>query len=62
MPVGVPAMVAQPLLHPMNGATGHTGIGPLLFCSDITSKILLHNVHQPNYQQYNLVSLSGASV
>jgi len=33
----VPQMETQALPHPMNGAMGHTGTGPLLFCSDITN-------------------------
>lgn len=40
----------QALPHLMSGAMGHTGTGPLLFCSDITSEILLHLV-LPNYQR-----------
>jgi len=49
--LGVPQMETQALPHPMNGAMGHIGTGPLLFCSDITSENLLHIVLQPNYQQ-----------
>jgi len=51
VPLGVPPMEMQALPHPMSGAMGHTGIGPLLCCSDITSEILLQIVHQANYQQ-----------
>ena len=46
-------MEMQVLPHPMSGAMEHTGTGPLLFCSDITSKILLYiclSIHS-NYQQ-----------
>lgn len=55
-------MEMQVLPHPVSGAMEHTGTGPLLFCSDITSEIVLHIVHQPLVVINNLVLLSATSV